>query len=115
MPQLSIELERPSAVFYAGEVVRGTVRLFCPTSLTCRAFHVYLKGQASVHWHTGSGDNRNDYDGSTVYQDQRQTIWGNFYKTGSLYGAGENAYFDKFYGLGVLYIPCSAAEPTAGN
>mmetsp|Transcript_8535 Transcript_8535/g.20551 ORF Transcript_8535/g.20551 Transcript_8535/m.20551 type:complete len:721 (+) Transcript_8535:146-2308(+) len=109
--RISIELERPTGIFYAGEVVRGTVKLSCPDNqVTCRSFNIQLKGQAKVHWHTGSGDNRTDYYGHTLFQDQRSTIKGNFFKTGIFDEAGENAYFEKIHNLGVLQIPCSSME-----
>ncbi|KAL3941173.1 MAG: hypothetical protein SGBAC_004427 [Bacillariaceae sp.] len=109
--KISIELERSFGIFYAGEVVRGTVKLNCPSSsVSCRSFNIQLKGQAKVHWHTGSGDNRTDYHGHTLFQDQRFTVQGNFFKTGIFDEAGENAYFEKIHNLGVLQIPCSSTE-----
>lgn len=59
-----------------------------------------------MHWHTGSGDNRTDYDGTTSFQDQRFTLHGNYYKTGVIDNAGEDAYFNKVQGSGVILIPC---------
>jgi hypothetical protein len=110
MTKFSIELERSTGIYYAGEVVRGTIKMNCPSSVTCRSVVVQLKGQARVWWHTGAGDHRRDYDGHTLYQDQRFTIQGNFYKTGLFNEAGENAFFDKIHNLGVMQIPCSATE-----
>jgi len=113
MSKISIELERDSGVYYAGEVVRGTIKLACPKTVTCRSFNVELKGEARVHWHTGSGDNRNDYDGRTIYQHQRFTIRGNFYKTGILDEAGEDANFDMIHKSGLIQIPCTAQEKSS--
>ena len=110
MTRISIELERKNGIFYAGECVRGTVKLACPSQVTCRAFNIQLKGQARIHWHTGSGDNRTDYHGSTLFQDQRFTVQGNFFKTGIFDEAGSDAFFEKIHNLGVLQIPCSSQE-----
>ncbi|CAJ1947151.1 unnamed protein product [Cylindrotheca closterium] len=110
MTKISIDLERDNGIYYAGEVVRGTVKLTCKSSVKCRAFNIQLKGQARVHWHTGSGDNRTDYSGSTMFQDQRFTVQGNFFKTGVFDEAGEDAFFDMIHNLGVLQIPCSSNE-----
>lgn len=110
MTKFAIELERSTGIYYAGEVVRGSVKLTCQSEVTCRSFIVQLKGGARVHWHTGSGDNRTDYDAHTLFQDQRFTVRGSYYKTGLLAEAGENAYFDKIHNLGVVQIPCSSEE-----
>lgn len=108
MPKFSIELERSTGIYYAGEVVRGTIKLNCPTSVTCRAVVVQLKGDAKVRIPQG-GDNP-DHFGHTLFQDQHFTIQGIFYKTGLFDEAGENAFFDKIHNLGVVQIPCSAKE-----
>jgi len=107
---IQIQLERASGVYYAGDVVRGTVHLKTSGGVLCRGFHVRLKGKARVHWHTGSGDNRHDYDGTTIFQQQRATLIGNFFKTGLMDEAGEDAFFDQIHHNGVIYIPCDAHE-----
>jgi hypothetical protein len=108
---IGIELDRPDGVYYAGEVVRGTVRLNVSDDKTkCRGFHVKLMGKSHVHWHTGGGDNRTDYDGTTYFQDQRLTVFGNFYKTGLLDNAGKDAFFDMVHNSGVIVIPCNDAK-----
>ena len=109
---ISIQLNRPNGVYYGGEVVRGTVALTTSggSSVKCRGFHIRLTGKASIHWHTGSGDNRTDYYGSTEYQTQRQTLVGNFYRTALLDNAGSDAVFGKAHGDGVMYIPCALSE-----
>ena len=104
---ISINLERESGIFYAGEVVRGTVSFTVnSSSVTCRGYQIHLRGRSHVHWHTGSGDNRTDYDGTTSFQDQRFTLHGNYYKTGVIENAGEDAHFHKVQGSGVILIPC---------
>jgi hypothetical protein len=110
--KLEIQLERASGVYYAGEVVRGTVALETSGSkeVTCRGFRVRLQGRARVHWHTGSGDNRHDYDGSTLFQSQRHTLAGNFHRTALLDEAGEDADFEIVPYSGVMRIPCQGHE-----
>eukprot|EP00980_Cylindrotheca_fusiformis_P008980 scaffold1916_cov118-Cylindrotheca_fusiformis.AAC.1 len=70
MTTFAIELERQNGIYYAGEVVRGTVKLRCRSAVKCRSVSVQFKGAAKIRWHTGSGDNRTDYDGATLFEDQ---------------------------------------------
>ena len=108
---IDIELDRKNGVYYGGEVVRGTVRLNVSDDTTkCRGFHLNLVGKSHVHWHTGSEDDRSDYDGTTCFQDQRFTVYGNFYKTGLLDNVGEDALFDMVHNSGVILIPCNDAK-----
>jgi hypothetical protein len=60
---------------------------------------------SSIHWHTGSGDNRRDYSGRTLFQEQRQVLWGKFFKSGLLNEAGANADFDQIQNSGLITIP----------
>jgi len=113
--KISIELERDSGIYYAGEVVRGTVKLSCRKTVRCRSFNVEMKGAAIAKWHTGSGDNRSDYHGSTTFQHQRFTIKGNFYRSGLLDNAGEDAFFDVIYNSGVIQIPCTDKEKKSSS
>jgi hypothetical protein len=110
--KIDIQLERSSGVYYSGEVVRGTVALETSGSkeVTCRGFTVRLQGRARVHWHRGSGDNRHDYDGSTLFQSQRHTLAGNFHRTALLDEAGEDADFEIVPYSGVMRIPCQGHE-----
>ena len=50
---MDITLERPSGVYYAGEVVRGTVTLVTTDVVDCRGFFCRFRGRARAHWHTG--------------------------------------------------------------
>mmetsp|Transcript_17046 Transcript_17046/g.31865 ORF Transcript_17046/g.31865 Transcript_17046/m.31865 type:complete len:210 (-) Transcript_17046:35-664(-) len=104
--RISINLERPSGVFYAGEVVRVHVTFVVSGDVVCRGLQLHLTGKARVHWHTGSGDDRKDYDGKTVFQNQRLTLHGSYFKTGLLDEAGGDAYFGRSHGDGTVYIPC---------
>ncbi len=57
----------PAGGFYfAGDVVRGHVNITCTKDIKCRALRLRLIGTAKCHWHTGSGDDRIDFDGSHV-------------------------------------------------
>lgn len=107
---INIELERESGVFYAGEVVRGTVTFVVNGSVTCRGLQIHMRGRSHVHWHTGSGDSRSDYDGSTEFQNQRVTLHGNYYKSGLIENAGSDAFFDRVRGSGTIIIPADGAE-----
>lgn len=103
---ISIQLERESGVFYAGEVVRGTVSFTISGSVKCRGLQIHMRGRSHVHWHTGSGDNRTDYDGTTEFQNQRFTLFGNYFKSGVIDNAGSDAYFGRAHGDGVILVPC---------
>ena len=100
--KIAINLERESGVFDAGEVVRGTVSFTVSSSVTCRGFQIHLVGKSHVHWHTGSGDSRTDYDGTTSFQDQRFTLHGNYFKTGVI----QNGECDSY--LGTCIRPIAA-------
>lgn len=102
-----IDLERASGVYYAGEVVRGTVKLVTTKDIKTRGVRVRYQGLGHMHFHTGSGDNRNDYDGLKVYEEQRYTMFGNYFNTSILYEAGEDANFGSASGDGTMYIPCN--------
>ena len=108
---IQIELDRPDGRYYAGEVVKGTVRLVTTdANYECRGFHLRFMGKSHIHWHTGSGDNRHDYYGTTVFQDQRVTLFGTFYKSGLLDNAGADAFFDKIQNAGSILIPTNHAQ-----
>lgn len=108
-PLIRIELERPEGVYYAGEVVRGTVSIRSPRH-KCKGAFLSFKGFSRVHWHTGSGDSRTDYDGTSTFQEQRHTLYGSHFKTGVMDNAGADAYFDRVANSGILHIPCDLSE-----
>mmetsp|Transcript_14699 Transcript_14699/g.24493 ORF Transcript_14699/g.24493 Transcript_14699/m.24493 type:complete len:757 (-) Transcript_14699:1513-3783(-) len=105
-----IQLNRASGVYYAGEVVKGTVKLVTSKDIKTRGVRLRLQGQANIHWHTGSGDNRNDYDGQKIFEEHRCTMFGNYFNTSLLDEVGEDAKFGFANGDGIMYIPCSANE-----
>ncbi len=67
--KFEIVLDSPPAgdAYFAGDVVRGQVNITCTKDIKCRALRLRLVGIARCHWHTGSGDNRTDYDGAHVW------------------------------------------------
>lgn len=72
-------------------------------------------GQAKIHWHVGSGDDRRDYDGNKTFIQSERTLLGNFYRTAILDEAGANAVFGGAMGDGDIYIPCLSNEGTNGG
>mmetsp|Transcript_6314 Transcript_6314/g.24587 ORF Transcript_6314/g.24587 Transcript_6314/m.24587 type:complete len:724 (-) Transcript_6314:173-2344(-) len=108
--QFRIQLERPSGVYYAGEVVRGEVILETRNDINCRAVRVRLRGYGRSHWSEGSGDNRRDFDGYKVYQEERFTMFGNYFNTAMLDGAGSDAVFGHAAGDGVMFMPVEERE-----
>lgn len=99
MNRFNITLDRPSGVYYAGEVITGSVTID-GRGEKCRSVLLTCAGKARVHWHTGSGDDRNDYDGKKYYMESKRTLYGNFYKTTVLDNAGEDAFFGGAHGEG---------------
>jgi hypothetical protein len=99
MEKFSIILDRPSAIYYAGEVITGSVTVHGKGEI-CRSILLTCAGKAKVHWHTDSGESRNDYHGVKHFMESRRTLYGNFYKTTILDNAGENAYFGGAFGDG---------------
>ena len=107
---IDIELQRDPPVFYAGEVVRGTVSFDIAGNTFCRGLQIHLIGESKVHWHVGVGRDREDYYGKTTFQNQRHTLCGNYFKTGMIDEAGSDAIFGRTNGDGTVIIPCSDAE-----
>ena len=92
--QYRIELERQNGVFWAGEKVRGTLVLHTSQPIICRAVRIRWNCCSVCHWHSGSGDDRNDYHGSLDYGSSKQTLFGNFFPTTVLDEAGASANWD---------------------
>ena len=89
--KFEITLDRNPPTYHAGEVVTGTLAVNSDPNEKCRSLQIGLHGKARVHWHTGSGDDRKDYDGKKQFLLSQRTLWGNFYRTIILNGAGERA------------------------
>ena len=105
-----ITLERENGVYYAGEVVCGKVKLITKKPINSRGVRIRLRGEGYVHWHTGSGDNRTDFEGNKIYEEHRYTMFGNYFNTSTLNNAGTNAIFGSANGDGIMYIPCHDHE-----
>jgi hypothetical protein len=75
---ISIQLTRPSGVYYANESVHGTVTLSTSSPISCRGFQVRFDGLAQVHWHTGSRDTRSDYYGKMWFSVKAKHWWETF-------------------------------------
>jgi hypothetical protein len=72
-------------------------------------------GEAHIHWHTGSGDDRTDYDGKKNFLWHERTLMGNFYRTAILHEGGADVEFGGSVGDGTMHIPCKANEGTKGS
>mmetsp|Transcript_15932 Transcript_15932/g.23129 ORF Transcript_15932/g.23129 Transcript_15932/m.23129 type:complete len:87 (+) Transcript_15932:51-311(+) len=57
-----IRLDRPSGVFYAGEVVTGSMTLQA-NGQTCRSLLISMVGEAKVKWHSRSKKNSSTHEG----------------------------------------------------
>ena len=113
--KLEIVLDRNPPIYYAGEVVKGSLTVTPDKNEVCRSLLVELKGKARVHWHTGGGDNRNDYYGTKIFLQCQRTLWGNFYRSACLDEAGEDANFGAAVGDGTMFIPCLSNEGSNGG
>ena len=109
-----INLDRPSGVFCAGEVVTGSMTLHA-SGETCRSLQISMVGEANVYWSVGGGDNKQDYHGKKIFLDSERTLWGNFYRTTVLDYAGADAEFGGAMGDGDMYIPCLPNEGSDGG
>lgn len=54
----------PKRVYAPGERIEGQVVLSTNAPISCKALRIQLEHRSTVHWHTGSGDNRRDYHGT---------------------------------------------------
>jgi hypothetical protein len=103
-----ISLQRDTATYFAGEAVVGNLVLTTTAPIKCRGVRLACTGKSHVHWHTGGGDNRQDYDGWKTHLAYEKTVWGNFYKTMLLKNAGKDAHWGKAPGDGDMPIPVPA-------
>ncbi len=99
MSKFNIVLDRPNGVYYAGETITGTVSVNAKGE-TCRSVLLSCEGKARVHWHTGSGEDRTDYNGVKYFMDTKRTLYGNFYRTTVLDEAGKDATYGGAFGDG---------------
>lgn len=61
----------PLKVIYAGQLLRGTVRLNLTEEKNVRGVYIRIHGTAHCHWTEGSGDNRKSYTGDEDYLNER--------------------------------------------
>ena len=109
------EISTERDIYWLGEVVRGTLKLSTSQRIECRGVRLEFGGDSFIHWHTGSGDDRNDYYGRKKYFSHRQTCYGNFYRTLLKDGCGENCIFGETAGDGDLTIPLNTAAMPLGT
>lgn len=63
-----IEFENnPQKVVYAGQLLRGTVRLTLTEEKNVRGIYIRIYGKAYAHWSRGSGKSRRTYTGEEHY------------------------------------------------
>lgn len=106
----SIDLERPSGIYFAGEVVRGTVTLVTSKDIKTRGVRIRYQGLGYSHFYSRAGQYKTDFYGSRIYEEQRYTMFGNYYNTLVLEQAGIEAVFGAANGDGLMYIPCNEGE-----
>lgn len=66
----SIEIEfenNPQKVVYAGQLLRGTVRLTLTEEKNVRGIYIRIYGKAYAHWTKGGGKSRRSYTGEEHY------------------------------------------------
>lgn len=86
MTTCKIEFENnPRKVVYAGQTLRGTVRLNLTKSKLVRSLYIRIHGRAYVHWVDGTNDNRKVrvFTGNEDYFSERTNFLGGY--TGNEY------------------------------
>lgn len=76
-----IEFENsPRKVVYAGQLLRGTVRLNLTKSKLVRSLYIRIHGRAYVHWVDGTNDNRKVrvFTGNEDYFSERTNFVGGY-------------------------------------
>jgi hypothetical protein len=124
--KFQITLDRDPPTYYAGEIVTGTLAVKPDQNEKCRFLQVEMHGEARVHWSSTNtdcctfsfwfgDDGQEDHTGRKQYLLIQRTLWGNFYRTAILYGAGGSAEFGNAVGDGTMYIPCLPNEGEHGG
>lgn len=111
--EFTVSLNKPA--FFAGEKLSGQVRLVTTTPIKCRSVQLRIYGKARAAFYTGSGDNRELRDHNFFYWREQMTLWGPYYRTDELEGAGANAIFGSPWAPneGVLEMPL--ADPSRAH
>ena len=100
---------------FAGDIVRGMVYLRTSKPISCRSVKLRIVSDAfSFFWYsTGNGGDNKDKEwhrgtNHKNYFHETHTLWGSFYRTEELQGAGKNAVWGNPLSPneGVLLIPC---------
>lgn len=74
---IDIDFENnPNGVFYAGQSMRGTVRLSVSEEKNVRGVYIRIYGKAYCKWSTGSGKNRRTYVGEEIYLNETTYLIG---------------------------------------
>lgn len=78
MPTLiDIDLENnPEKVLYAGQLLRGTIKLATTSEKRVRGIYVQITGKGYCRWSKGSGKSRNTYTGREYYLDEKTYLYG---------------------------------------
>jgi hypothetical protein len=104
--EYNIELDRKTRTYFAGEEVQGTLILQIKKGKTikCRGVKVELHGSGFSHIEVKKDESTDHYYGRKQYCGQKQYVYGNFFSTAVLNGAGADAYFDEELSQGNLHI-----------
>lgn len=66
----------PERVLYAGQLLRGTIKLTLDSEKTVRGVYILITGKGYCHWTRGSGDNRRSYTGNEKYLEEKTYLYG---------------------------------------
>lgn len=68
----------PMKVFYAGQMLRGTVRLYLTKTRKVRGLYIRIHGRAYVHWVDSTSDSRKVrvFSGNEDYFSERTNFIG---------------------------------------
>lgn len=66
----------PEKVLYAGQLLRGTIKLSLTSEKTVRGIYILIHGKAYCHWTKGSGKNSRSYTGSEDYLREKTYLYG---------------------------------------
>lgn len=61
----------PQKVLFAGQLLRGTVRLNLTGEKIVRGVYIRIHGKAYADWSEGSGKHRRTYTGNETFLDER--------------------------------------------
>lgn len=75
--EIRIDYENnPSGIFYAGTMLRGTVRMTLTDEKTVRGVYIRIYGKGYCKWSRGSGKSRVTYVGEEIYLDETTYLAG---------------------------------------